>query len=379
LQDESVGNGIALPLPAPKEGKPGLVASTNVNVRTGPGTDYASYGVLLEGESAQVTGVSPDGVWWVVNYPQGALGQGWISAEFSVASNTQEVPTVTPPPVPPTLVFTSAPAADIPQARLSDSIYVRSGPGFEYPVYGVIPAMKTVPIVYRNRVGDWLAVYINSNLIPTRHAWVPAAYLRTKNARYTPGTPSHPMPATISLPAPAEGAPAAYPMAPQYLRSGPGQEYPVLGVVGMDTAGEITGVSPNGEWWQVRVPGKVSLDGLAWVPAAFIIPANTAEVPVVEPPAAPTLIKSVEPSAGDPSILTLETVNFFAGPGNEYPVLGVLPGNTKAIVRGISRDGDWYIIRIPLAVDSGGQAWIKAEFVEAEILRSLPIVEPPAK
>jgi uncharacterized protein YraI len=168
-------------------------------------------------------------------------------------------------------------------------------------------------------------------------------------------------------------------MAPQYLRSGPGQEYPVLGVVGMDTAGEITGVSPNGEWWQVRVPGKVSLDGLAWVPAAFIIPANTAEVPVVEPPAAPTLIKSVEPSAGDPSILTLETVNFFAGPGNEYPVLGVLPGNTKAIVRGISRDGDWYIIRIPLAVDSGGQAWIKAEFVEAEILRSLPIVEPPAK
>jgi len=376
---EVEGNGVALALPTPKEGKPGLVATTNVNVRSGPGTEYASYGVLLEGESAEVTGISPDGLWWVVNYPDSTLSLGWVTSEFTAASNTGDVPVVQPPPIPPTLVFTSAPAANIPQARLVDSIYLRTGPGDEFPAYGVIPAYKVVPIIYRNRQGDWWAVQVNSNLVPSSHGWIPAAYARAKNARYTPLTPLHPSPTYIELPAPAEGAPTGYPMTPLYLRSGPGTEYPVLGVVSTQAVAEITGHSDNGEWWQVRVPNEIALDELAWVPAPFIYNVGTDEVPLVQSPPAPELIDSIEPSAGDPSALTLETVNFYSGPGNEWTLMGTLPANAQAIIVGASRDGDWYIIRIPLAVDPGGQAWVKAEFVEAEIKRSVPIMEPPAK
>jgi len=168
-------------------------------------------------------------------------------------------------------------------------------------------------------------------------------------------------------------------MTPLYLRSGPGTEYPVLGVVSTRTVAEITGRSENGEWWQVRVPNDVALYELAWVPAPFIYNDGTDEVPVIQSPPAPVLIDSIEPSAGDPSALTLETVNFYSGPGNEWTLMGTLPANAQAIIVGASRDGDWYIIRIPLAVDPGGQAWVKAEFVEAEIKRSVPIMEPPAK
>ena len=376
---EVEGNGVALALPAPKEGDPSVLASANVNVRSGPGTEYASYGVLLEGGIAEVTGVSPDGLWWVVNYPEATLGLGWVTAEFTVASNTGDVPVVQPPPIPPTLVFTSAPAANVPQARLVDSIYLRSGPGNEFPAYGIIPAYKIVPIIYRNRAGDWWAVQVNSNLVPSGHGWVPAAYVRAKNARYTPLTPLHPAPTYSELPPPAEGAPTGYPMTPLYLRSGPGLEYPVLSVISTQAVGEITGRSSNGEWWQMRAPTEIALDGLAWVPASFIYTVGTDAVPVVEPPPAPAPIDSIEPSAGDPQLITLEAVNFFAGPGNEWPLIGVLPADAQAVVRGASRDGDWYIIRIPLTVDPGGEAWVKAEFVEAKIVRSVPILEPPAK
>ena len=373
------GNGIALSLPQPAEGAPGLAATTNVNVRSGPGVDYASYGVLLEGNAATITGVSSDGAWWVVDYPEAALDQGWVSGEFTVASNATDVPVVQPPPVPPTLRFTSPPAGNTPQGLVVDNIYLRSGPGTEYTAYGVIPARKTATIIGRNRKGDWWTIQVNSNLVPSQHGWVPAAYVRAQNVRYMVANPIQPIPDYADLSATAEGAPAAYPMTPVYLRSGPGLEYPVLGTASPDTIGEITGISANGEWWQLSVPLEVSLDGLAWVTAPFIFTANAGEVPVVEPPAVPKAVESIQPSAGDPSLLTLETVNFFAGPGNEWPLLGVLPGNAQAVVLGISPDSNWYIVRIPRAADPGGRGWVSAEFVEVELKRGVPIVEPPPK
>ncbi len=69
---------------------PGTVLPTEVrlvralevlNLRSGPGTEYAVIALLSPGETAQVDGVSADGAWWRVFCPQDASGSCWLSAD----------------------------------------------------------------------------------------------------------------------------------------------------------------------------------------------------------------------------------------------------------------------------------------------------------
>jgi PKD repeat protein len=91
--------GTPTPIPTPTPGPPTATANTAVNVRLGPGTNYAVIGTLLAGQSAGITGVSPDGAWWQISFAGRA---GWVSSFYVLAQNTQNVPVVTPPPLPPT-------------------------------------------------------------------------------------------------------------------------------------------------------------------------------------------------------------------------------------------------------------------------------------
>jgi uncharacterized protein YraI len=65
---------------------PGIVASTSVNVRSGPGTVYGAIGAIPQGGNAAVTGKNADGTWWVINFPAGAGGVGWVAASVVTAS-----------------------------------------------------------------------------------------------------------------------------------------------------------------------------------------------------------------------------------------------------------------------------------------------------
>lgn len=69
-----------------------------INVRAGPGTDYASIGKLQAGESAPAVGRSPGGDWVQILYPQGQGGVGWVYAYLVTV--TGFLPVVEPPPSP---------------------------------------------------------------------------------------------------------------------------------------------------------------------------------------------------------------------------------------------------------------------------------------
>ena len=58
-------------------------------------------------------------------------------------------------------------------------------------------------------------------------------------------------------------------------------------VAAPEAAGEITGKSADGVWWQVRVSTDFSADGLAWVHGAYVNAFNVDSVPVVEAPPVP--------------------------------------------------------------------------------------------
>lgn len=57
-----------------------VIARVNVNLRSGPGFNFAVEGQMRAGEQAHVTGASPDGQWWRVTCVVDASSNCWVSA-----------------------------------------------------------------------------------------------------------------------------------------------------------------------------------------------------------------------------------------------------------------------------------------------------------
>jgi uncharacterized protein YraI len=74
-----------------------VTAPAGLNIRSGPGEDYASIGMLDFGEETAIVGRSADSTWWVIPVQGVENNQGWISADFVRTFNTENVPVVAPP------------------------------------------------------------------------------------------------------------------------------------------------------------------------------------------------------------------------------------------------------------------------------------------
>jgi heat shock protein HslJ len=81
---------------------PTAEAIDTINVRSGPGVDYPSYGLAKKGDKALILGVSADGAWWVIELPTYVApdGRGWVSAEYATATNADNVAVIEAPPLP---------------------------------------------------------------------------------------------------------------------------------------------------------------------------------------------------------------------------------------------------------------------------------------
>ena len=109
-----------------------LTASTNLNVRSGPGTNYQAVGVLQSGQTAEVTGLSFDRRWWQIKFSGVLDGHGWVSAQYVAAQNVGNVPLVQAANVPPAPTLT--------------------------PTATPLPAPTATPLVIR----DWRGEYYNN-------------------------------------------------------------------------------------------------------------------------------------------------------------------------------------------------------------------------
>lgn len=165
---------VAPPTAAPSE--PYLAANTAVNVRAGPGTNYAVYGVMSPGQAAAVEGKSPDGAWWVIRIPTSIApdGKGWISAAYTSAYNSGNVPVIEPPPPPPD-INPPPPEGGSDTGVTTDVINVRAGPGNQFDSYGKIPKGITVQIT--GQEGNWLSIVIPTSVSPDGVGWASASYV----------------------------------------------------------------------------------------------------------------------------------------------------------------------------------------------------------
>jgi uncharacterized protein YraI len=85
--------------PEPSPGTPMATALEPINVRSGPGKEYESYGVASTGDTAEIIGVSADGSYWVVKISTDIApnGRGWVPAAYVKAENADKVPVIEAP------------------------------------------------------------------------------------------------------------------------------------------------------------------------------------------------------------------------------------------------------------------------------------------
>ncbi|MCB9077328.1 MAG: SH3 domain-containing protein [Anaerolineaceae bacterium] len=92
----------ATPTVAPLESadnQPKVTMLTGLNVRQGPGTNYPIIGRLAADDSAVITGRNEFSSWWQIEFNSDVGNRGWVaaSAEFSQATNADNVPVVAAP------------------------------------------------------------------------------------------------------------------------------------------------------------------------------------------------------------------------------------------------------------------------------------------
>lgn len=95
-------------------------SNSNVNLRSGPGTNYGVVGVLAQGESLEIVGRNADSSWWQV---QAEGGLQWIAASVTTATFAGQDIAVVEAPAPPQ----PEPANEAPAASSSGAVSSGNG------------------------------------------------------------------------------------------------------------------------------------------------------------------------------------------------------------------------------------------------------------
>ncbi|MBI1882567.1 MAG: SH3 domain-containing protein [Chloroflexi bacterium] len=125
--------------PAPAQ----VTSTTNLNVRSGPGANYAIVGILQSGQTAPVTGLSYDRGWWQIKFAARPNGFGWVSTQYVTAQNVENVPLVQADSAPPAPTATPLPTATPAPVVITD---------WRGEYYNNT-ALSGVPVLVRNDVG----------------------------------------------------------------------------------------------------------------------------------------------------------------------------------------------------------------------------------
>lgn len=146
------------------------VTSYRLNVRRGPGTNFAIITKLSTGNVVNLTGFrNGDATWVQVALPNGTVG--WVSALYVATTipvgNLTPITGTTPPPTPPPTGATGT--------VNTGALNVRTGPSVGYPAFTTISNGQVVTLLGRNSAATWVKVILHDG----RQGWVNASYLIT--------------------------------------------------------------------------------------------------------------------------------------------------------------------------------------------------------
>lgn len=156
-----------------------VVIGSQVNLRSGPGTEHSLLGQVNSGDSLPVLGRTGD--WYQVKKSDGnsAWIAGWlVRVESTVAflpipQSPSPVEQPTTPDNPPTTDISATKQVAVVTAT---DVNLRGGPGTNYPVVGQATIGDKLPLL--DRQGDWLKVQANGQAV-----WIANWLVRVENER----------------------------------------------------------------------------------------------------------------------------------------------------------------------------------------------------
>jgi uncharacterized protein YgiM (DUF1202 family) len=202
------------PLPTPTPVPPSPTATVTpvegtvtaqINVRSGPDVSYSSISTLNSGDKIQIIGKDPSGGWYGILYPSAPQGHGWVLAVYIQAGDTAGLP----------VVALQEEGSGL-TGKATQTLNVRSGPGTDYEVLGMIQPDTVLVLTGKNEAATWLQVEYAAGA--SSKGWVTAAYVQTNdtaslpvlNASGTPVTPDASGPTSIPVtPTPTLGPASA--------------------------------------------------------------------------------------------------------------------------------------------------------------------------
>jgi uncharacterized protein YgiM (DUF1202 family) len=265
-----LGDGADLPLTADTPFV--LVMATHLNVRTGPGINYAVLGQANAGETLPIVGRTGDNLWYQV---ESRFGTGWVYAGYVVTRNEYGGTPVTTGTADTAAV--TGPFGIINTGALN----IRSGPGIQFSSLGTLAGGVQTQIVGRN--ADWTWWLLDT---PIGTGWANVIYILvrgdTSGVPYVdPGTsvPASPGQGGAAAPPPALTGPIAFVATGALnIRTGPNSVFPSMGTVYAGTRMPIIGQSPDRGWWYVA-----SSFGDGYVSKQYVMAeGDTSGVPVVQ-------------------------------------------------------------------------------------------------
>jgi hypothetical protein len=154
--------------------RPYLIVNTYaLNLRTGPSKRYAVLGVLRGGDSYNIEGKSPDGIWfYVVDTP---YGDGWVRGKYTIfRGEINEINII------------AGPYGTLVQNRLYLHVY---SPAYDFPGgdrLGLVPGREEYPVTGRSFNGNWIRfvtpefgeVWTNTSRVSFRGYWLDVPIIR---------------------------------------------------------------------------------------------------------------------------------------------------------------------------------------------------------
>jgi len=167
----------ATPPVTPVEGQ----TTTQLNVRAAPSAASENLGTVTIFSRVQIVGKDPDENWWMIQFPEGPNGVGWITADYVQVSGDPDVPVIGAAPP---SQGGSAPAEVEATATVIETVNVRSGPGTDYNAVGTVEAGQQVSLTAKDTLGAWLQIAYPAS--PEGRGWVNAAFLQAQGVEGLP-------------------------------------------------------------------------------------------------------------------------------------------------------------------------------------------------
>ncbi len=157
-------------------------AISNINIRSGPDLKYRKIGTLEIDQSAVILAELADGYWWLIKVPGTENLQGWISKDYAVAQNADNIPIIDGQANSQTTLTSGSPFL-----TANATVNIRSGPDITSTIIGTINQGQVAEIVGRTSDGIWWAISFSA--AENQRGWVAAAYVKAENAENVPVIP----------------------------------------------------------------------------------------------------------------------------------------------------------------------------------------------